>query len=762
MPSLFLVLSLLLWLHSLPLVSKGEKESPSLGEESGEGEKKQLLWRMNEQLSLYRKRVREISAEIRKLHQEGGREERLKELSCQMSDLRKRIEALEFSWKDLARDEEKESMGFWHESRISIEDLLLQYAPSEEVYLIAEDIGKKTISVSSQLHIPRSSWEELLSWILVQNGITIQTLSPYLKQLVWTQDHSSSFEYITCQREELSLFPLHSRICYVLRPPLEQLHEWKETIEKFSSPRELSVHVFERSLWLISRVEPIRELLRILDFMYTNRERKSYRALSLKKLKAEEVKRILEEIERSQGEKKSENPSLLKTFYLPSQPHLLFLLGHEEELQRAESLIEEMEREIGNVSEHVVYWYMCKYIDSEEMVNTLQDIYSLLREKKPSHLVQKMEKESSSPSKKKGGKSKEGVEKRREHHSEKQKHFIVDKKTGAIFVVVEKEHLPQIKEVIGRLDTPQKMVHIDILLFEKKVRQDDSFGMNLMRLGREAEEIGNGTVWREASRVLGGGVRGKTVPGILQFFFSGQQRLFPHNVAYQFILTQDDIQINSNPSITTTNKIPAEISIVDERSVRMADTVTPQGGATKSFERKEFGIRIVITPSIHPLSEGESREEGARDFITLKTDIEFADFDFLQNSSADQPEVTKRKIKNEVCIPNGETIFMGGLRCKEKIQKREMIPFLGEIPGIGKFFSYTLRGENRKEMFLLITPKILQVSEEEWRREQREELQKRPGDLPCLLQKIQEGKKFERGKLFNKTLSALFKESSSP
>ncbi len=80
-------------------------------------------------------------------------------------------------------------------------------------------------------------------------------------------------------------------------------------------------------------------------------------------------------------------------------------------------------------------------------------------------------------------------------------------------------------------------------------------------------------------------------------------------------------------------------------------------------------------------------------------------------------------------IADGQTVILGGLRRKSTQDTKDSIPFLGEIPGIGKLFSSTEITDNSTEMFIFITPKIIADPIEDAERLKMEELKKRPGDV---------------------------------
>jgi len=99
---------------------------------------------------------------------------------------------------------------------------------------------------------------------------------------------------------------------------------------------------------------------------------------------------------------------------------------------------------------------------------------------------------------------------------------------------------------------------------------------------------------------------------------------------------------------------------------------------------------------------------------------------------------------------------LGGLRSKIANDHREKIPFLGDLPGIGKLFGLTKQADINTEMFIFITPHIVKDPADDLRKIRQAEYQKRAGDIPEFLASLDEAKNNERKKLFSNSLKMLF------
>ena len=327
-------------------------------------------------------------------------------------------------------------------------------------------------------------------------------------------------------------------------------------------------------------------------------------------------------------------------------------------------------------------------------------------------------------------------------------HFIPDPKTGNLLMVVRRDALVKIKELLRKLDVPKKMVQLEVLLFEKRLTNQNDFGLDLMKIGTHRNGVNFHSHIAPKPKHK----------GVLEFVF--KQARHGHmpalNLAYTFLMTQEDVQLNVAPSVITVNQTPVMISLVEEISINngAAPVDTNKGIAfEKSFTRAQYGIILKLTPTVHEPDEPGNENSDGRHFVTVQTDITF---DTTRSNHDDRPMVDRRHIENEVRVADGESIILGGLRRKTTHDQYEKIPFFGEIPGIGKFFGSSKLNDSTTEMIFFITPKVVLDPKEELIRARTEELKKRPGDIPEYLTKLVEAQDKERRKWFRNSMKMFF------
>lgn len=797
-----------------------------------------LLRELNAELKEYQNHLRALYQKVNELYEEQAPEYAYRDLLDQINDTRKHIEDLETGWQELsAETAPSEAYALWHQPDTTIGQLIMDYGSHNYVYLMTPEIASIKVSVDSNLPIPRSSWDEMLQLILIQNGVSFKQLNPYLRQLYLFKQDKSGLRLITNKREELDLTPPDSRVLFMLSPEPSEVKRVWFFLDKFVNPNSTVLQMVGRDILIVAPVSDVKELLKLYDFVSTNRGDRDYKVIPLKRIDPDEMAKILSSIfdqmsdmpiilEKGLGKNEKIPQRLDRMPPIPKPPSMpegknvetnglriipinnltpaLFLFGTSEEIRRAENIIMEVESHMGGAREKVIYWYTTRHSDPLELADILVKVYDLLVREHPimgGPLMTPGGRELLPPSPELPAISNEQKEiginaqpfpqfnafeggfylddryivnpdpreeiDRTADPNRGRTNFIVDPKTGAIVMVVEAEILPKLKELIRRLDIPVKMVQIEVLLFEKRINNQDNIGLNLLKIGSDALNVNltgldfNVNFFQPFFQ--------KLVPdnsGITTFFISRKKTdmMPPYDAVYQFLISQEDITINASPSVLTLNQTEAHIAIEDEISVNTGVIITPVTNTTalnNTFARARYGIKIDITPIIHMRNEDGEFDVGCVegmdddvDYITLQTDLVFETINGGLNPS--QPDVTRRVINNEVRIPDGQTVILGGLRRKITDDTKDAIPFVGEVPFLGKLFSTQTMADNSVEMFIFITPKIIVNPKEELEFYRTVELTRRPGDVPYFLCALERARSEEKDRILRGTMQLLF------
>ncbi len=682
-----------------------------------------------------------------------------KTLLDEIKKIKQNIQSLEENFrKEAVNDSIKtdEGYAFWDQGETTISQLVMEYGSQDYLYIIPQELASIKLNMFSTIAIPRQSWNELLEFILTHNGIGIKKINPFLRELYVLKQDPSYIDAIVSKAEDLIRLQEGAIVCYIFSPPVDQLRAVQGFLERFCDIKQITIHAIKTNIIVVGSKETINRLINLYDAVFKNAEGKIIKVISLTKINPLEADKILQAFfSQTQKSKPSFFQGSIEDLNILTQESSLILIGEASLVEKAENVITDLEKQLDDPSEMTIFWYTCKNSDPQDLADVLEKIYIPMSGVKieeklkseipldPNKLNDASKYNSTLPVKPKFFEP--GKIYPIKENQTTSSNFVVDAKTGSLLMVVRKDELPKLKALLKKLDEPKKMVQIDVLLIERKVQDRKQTGINLLK-------IGNASNKKETSLDFDSSFSSKR-KGILDFIISRPKTKIPaFDLILSFLMAQDDMRISDCPSVLAINQTPATISVVDEISINNgAVQIDTSSGPKfeKSFTRAQFGTTIVMTPIIH-LSDEEGESDG---FVTLHTDVSF---DTTKSKDNDKPSVTRRHIENEVRVADGQTIILGGLRRKTGEVGSEKIPFLGEIPGLGKLFGTTKQANSTSEMFIFITPHIIKDPKLDLEKQIKYSLQKRQGDTEEFIRKLEEAKIQEKQKLFEESIKLFF------
>jgi type IV pilus assembly protein PilQ len=153
--------------------------------------------------------------------------------------------------------------------------------------------------------------------------------------------------------------------------------------------------------------------------------------------------------------------------------------------------------------------------------------------------------------------------------------------------------------------------------------------------------------------------------------------------------------IQAEPVISTLDNRQADILVGEETPVRVIDAnSSATGTARANVQFKETGIRLTVTPHVTNNRQVLMQLHTERSAIQP---LAAADLGFI---------FQKQKADNQLLVNDGETAVIGGLTVTQVNKTKTGIPLLGSLPIVGKLFSFTSDTENRRDLIILVTPRI--------------------------------------------------------
>ncbi len=169
---------------------------------------------------------------------------------------------------------------------------------------------------------------------------------------------------------------------------------------------------------------------------------------------------------------------------------------------------------------------------------------------------------------------------------------------------------------------------------------------------------------------------------------------FALNAELSAIAAEGRGEVISQPKVITGDKQEAEIKTGEE--IPYVES-SASGRSTVKF--REAVLSLKVTPSITP-------DNRLILDLVIKQDSRSEDFVFGENNSQ-VPIILKNEIRTQVLVDNGKTIVLGGVFRESELEQETKVPFLGDIPFLGRLFKRTTVGTEKSELLIFITPKIL-------------------------------------------------------
>lgn len=282
---------------------------------------------------------------------------------------------------------------------------------------------------------------------------------------------------------------------------------------------------------------------------------------------------------------------------------------------------------------------------------------------------------------------------------------IEDYRTNSLIVTDVPTRMPVIAKTIAELDLPVPQVLLEVEMLDVSKNTVDKIGIKFGQTPLTLNLTGAAmsTPWPFLDSMYKNKTFAKTfTPGNASFATAYQ-------VLLDFLRTQTDTKYLARPRILTLNNETAEIKIATNEAIGVKTTAEASSGTTSAEpERAETGVILKVTPQIN-IDSGEITmcvyPKVAE--ATTGSAITQGGFQYIYKD----PE--ERSTKTMVRIKDGDTVVIGGLIRNEFTQVTTKLPFLGDIPYIGKLFTHkggTNDKDKTRELLIFITPHIVRES----------------------------------------------------
>jgi len=281
-----------------------------------------------------------------------------------------------------------------------------------------------------------------------------------------------------------------------------------------------------------------------------------------------------------------------------------------------------------------------------------------------------------------------------------------DVRTNTISVRESTGKLEEIRRLVSTWDVPVRQVSIEARIVRAQTNVAENLGV---RWGGAGYDVSGNNVFSvggsqgavgEARDAAGGGTGGITFPGALavdlgvsgdgasSFAVGWGSKNFLVDLELSALETDGQAEVVSQPRVVTADRQTASIKSGEEIPYQEASS---SGATSVSF--KEAVLSLEVTPQITP-----------DDKIIMDLMV---NQDSRGEVTGGIPSINTNEVTTQVLVGNGETVVLGGIFQSEVATQTTKTPFLGDIPYLGRLFKRTEHINERSELLIFITPKII-------------------------------------------------------
>ena len=321
--------------------------------------------------------------------------------------------------------------------------------------------------------------------------------------------------------------------------------------------------------------------------------------------------------------------------------------------------------------------------------------------------------------------------------------LVADEVTNSLVILATKKDYDDIRNVLRRLDVVPRQVLIEVLVAEVTLGDEMKFGIESTIVGTSRNNAlgrvtGESTTTSGSVTGSGAAGAGTTTTGNVTTSGSNAQAgsvfdiervlgfrsaqvvpvpaagffgVLSDNRNFAAVLNaaagQNKLKVLSSPHIMTADnheahiQVGQEVPIVTTQSNDAASTTGGTSNILQNIQYRDTGVILTVLPQVN--SEG---------LVNMQIRQEVSQVATTSTGEIQSPTFSTRQAETTVVVQSGETIVIGGIIDDAVDRSRSGIPYLMEIPIIGRLFRVDTDKVNRTELIVLLTPHVVRDRQE--------------------------------------------------
>jgi len=325
---------------------------------------------------------------------------------------------------------------------------------------------------------------------------------------------------------------------------------------------------------------------------------------------------------------------------------------------------------------------------------------------------------------------------------EEQLRIVADPSTNSLIIYSTAQEFQNIKNILKDLDVTPRQVLMDVLVLEVTLSNTESLGVVYQIFGGQNTILGNifpaqGAV---VNPIQPSSPLANLVANLATGFPAGISGIAGRSNAIRAFInalaTDNRVKALASPSVLATDNRPARIQVGSEIPILTGQTSTFTGTATpltsNAIQYRNTGVILTIIPQVN--SQG---------LVNLQVKQEVSAVGVPNFGSTGSPSFTTRDAETTAVVQDGDTLAIGGIIQDQKTRTRSGIPYLMDLPAVGRFFESTQDTTDRTELIILITPHVVRNKDEA--RNVTEEFKSRLSDVRNELERLEKDRPGPKG-----------------
>jgi len=279
--------------------------------------------------------------------------------------------------------------------------------------------------------------------------------------------------------------------------------------------------------------------------------------------------------------------------------------------------------------------------------------------------------------------------------------IVADTRSNSVIMITDRITASTLQNLIKRLDQRRPQVLIKATVVE--VRATDTFDLGV-EIGRAVDPEDTTTTFLRTQFGQSTIVSSGNTFDIVPLDTTGLSLALVHDrignigLLLKAMKEKANISILDEPEAATMDNGSATMKVTAAVPVLQQNVVSATGVTTTTFNRFETAeTTLTISPHI---SEGG--------YLRLDTSVKIEKFVGVSSNPTIPPPKTSREINTtSILVPNGRTVVIGGIVTQDRADTVTKIPLLGDIPILGMLFRRTQEREEKRTLYIFITPYIM-------------------------------------------------------